>query len=86
MGNACVSCDVSLPFIFPDDVHVAGENFQSTTMTSTTSTSFGSEITDIVSNSMNTEEVSDMDFTDTLQRTPILAVAPMEVTFSAQLG
>ncbi|XP_011686502.1 PREDICTED: uncharacterized protein LOC105449194 [Wasmannia auropunctata] len=62
------------------------ENLQSTTMTSTTSTSFGSEITDIVSNSMNTEEVSDADFTDTLQRGTIVAMAPMELTFTAQLG
>ncbi|TGZ54452.1 Uncharacterized protein DBV15_09112 [Temnothorax longispinosus] len=64
------------------------ENLQSTTMTTTTttSTSFGSEITDTVSNSMNTEEVSDVDFTDTLQRGTIVAVAPAGLTFSAQLG
>ncbi|KYN20639.1 PREDICTED: uncharacterized protein LOC108760495 [Trachymyrmex cornetzi] len=62
------------------------ENLQSTTMTSTTSTSFGSEITDTVSNSMNTEEVSDADFTDTLQRGTIVAVAPIGQAFSAQLG
>lgn len=71
--------------VFPDDAHVAGENLQSTTMT-TTSTSFGSEITDTVSNSMNTEEVSDADFTDTLQRGTIVAVTPMGLAFSAQLG
>ena len=34
---------------------------------------------------MNTEEMSDIDFTDTLQRT-IVAVAPIGQTFSAQLG
>ncbi|KYQ58091.1 hypothetical protein ALC60_03143 [Trachymyrmex zeteki] len=62
------------------------ENLQSTTMTSTTSTSFGSEITDTVSNSMNTEEVSDADFTNALQRGTIVAVAPMGLAFSAQLG
>jgi len=83
---AYISCNVLLPSIFPDDAHVAGENLQSTTMTSTTSTSFGSEMTDTVSNSMNTEEVSDADFTDTLQRGTIVAVAPMELTFTAQLG
>ncbi|XP_025073602.1 uncharacterized protein LOC112552484 [Pogonomyrmex barbatus] len=55
-------------------------------MTSTTSTSFGSEMTETVSNSMNTEEVSDVDFTDILQRGTIVAVAPMELAFSAQLG
>jgi len=43
-------------------------------------------MTDTVSNSMNIEEVSDADFTDTLQRGTIVAVAPMELTFSAQLG
>lgn len=86
MGNPYVSCNVLLPSVFLDDVHVAGENLQSTTMTSTVSTSFGSEITDTVSNSMNTEEVSDADFTDRLQRGTIVAVAPMELTFSAQLG
>ncbi|XP_018407357.1 PREDICTED: uncharacterized protein LOC108783312 [Cyphomyrmex costatus] len=62
------------------------ENLQSTIMTSTTSTSFGSEITDTVSNSMNTEEVSDADFTNVLQRSTIVAVAPMGLTFSTQLG
>ncbi|EGI61591.1 hypothetical protein G5I_10155 [Acromyrmex echinatior] len=62
------------------------ENLQSTTMTSTISTSFGSEITDTVSNSMNTEEVSEADFTDTLQRGTIVAVAPIGQTFSTQLG
>ncbi|KAL0126627.1 hypothetical protein PUN28_005173 [Cardiocondyla obscurior] len=58
------------------------ETLQSVTMT--TSTSFGSEIADTFSSSMNIEEVSDVDFTDTLQHGTIIAV--VEQTFPAQLG
>lgn len=81
--------DISLPFVFLlHDAHdVAGENLQSTTMTSTTSTSLGSsEITETVSSSMNTEEVSATDFMDALQHGAIVAVTPMELALSAQLG
>jgi len=73
------------PF-FLGDVLVAGENPQSTTVTSSTSTSFDSDMTETVSNSVNTEEVSDADFMDALQRGTIIAVTPMGVAFSAQLG
>jgi len=73
------------PF-FLGDVHVAGENPQSTTVTSSTSTSFDSDMTETVSNSVNTEEVSDADFMDALHRGTIIAVTPMGVAFSAHLG
>ncbi|XP_070171699.1 uncharacterized protein [Polyergus mexicanus] len=63
------------------------ENLQSMTMTSTTSTSLGSsEITETVSSSMNTEEVSATDFMDALQHGTIVAVTPVELALSAQLG
>lgn len=35
---------------------------------------------------MNTEEVSEADFMDALQRGTIVAMAPMELTVSTQLG
>ncbi|XP_032687186.1 uncharacterized protein LOC116851655 isoform X2 [Odontomachus brunneus] len=60
------------------------ENPRSTTVTSMTSTSLGSEWTDTVSSSTNTEEVSEADFMSVLHRGTIIAVAPM--TFSAQFG
>ncbi|KAL6439649.1 hypothetical protein ACFW04_004024 [Cataglyphis niger] len=58
-------------------------------MTSTTSTSLGdSEITETVSSSMNTDEVSATEFMDALQHGTIVAMelAPMELALSAQLG
>ncbi|XP_067215093.1 uncharacterized protein [Linepithema humile] len=74
--------------IFDRDVEGTepSENLRSTTVTSTASTSLGSELTETVSNSMNTEEVSDADFTDALQRGTIIALTPMELAFSTQLG
>lgn len=72
------------PF-FLGDARVAGENLQSTTVTSTISTSFDSEMTETVSSSMNTEEVSDTNFMDVLQRGTIIAVTP-RVALSVQLG
>lgn len=35
---------------------------------------------------MNTEEMSETDFMEALQRGTIVAMAPMELTLSAQLG
>lgn len=35
---------------------------------------------------MNTEEMSDVDFMDALQHGTVVAVAPMELALSAQLG
>lgn len=43
-------------------------------------------MTETVSNSMNTEEVSEADFMDALQRGTIVAMTPMELTLSTQLG
>lgn len=54
------------------------------TSTTTTSTSFGSEVTETLSSSMNTEELSDMDLVDALQRGVL--VMPTELALSAQLG
>ncbi|XP_072765920.1 uncharacterized protein [Anoplolepis gracilipes] len=65
------------------------ETLQSMTMTSTTSTSHeSSEITETVSSSMNTEEVSEADFMDALQHGTLVVpiVTPMELALSAQLG
>ncbi|XP_020287071.1 uncharacterized protein LOC109856341 isoform X2 [Pseudomyrmex gracilis] len=60
------------------------ENLQSTTVTSTTSSSFGNDITETVSSSMNTDDVSDTDFVDLVQHATIIAMNPMAV--SVQLG
>ncbi|EZA61068.1 hypothetical protein X777_08280 [Ooceraea biroi] len=63
----------------------SSENPQSTTVTSSTSMSFDNETTETMSSSLNTEEASDTDLMDALQRGTI-AMIPMGVAFSAQLG